>query len=104
MLPAPIGRECTVDLRLERKNVLITGGSKGLGLACARAFRAEGARVAIVSRSQQNMDARKKTLVEAYTIAADMTAAAAAAALVEPDEKEFGPLDILIHSAGTAEP
>ena len=41
-----------MDLRLERKNVLITGGSKGIGLACAQAFRAEGARVAIVSRSQ----------------------------------------------------
>jgi NAD(P)-dependent dehydrogenase (short-subunit alcohol dehydrogenase family) len=102
MLPALTGRERTVDLRLERKNVLITGGSKGLGLACAKAFRAEGARVAIVSRSRENLDAAKKTLGDAYTIAADLTDAAAAAAMVERVEKEFGPLDILVNSAGAA--
>jgi NAD(P)-dependent dehydrogenase (short-subunit alcohol dehydrogenase family) len=102
MLPALTGRERTVDLRLERKNVLITGGSKGLGLACAKAFRAEGARVAIVSRSRENLDAAKKTLGDAYTIAADLTDAAVAAAMVERVEKEFGPLDILVNSAGAA--
>ena len=49
-----------MDLGLKGKHVLITGGSKGIGLACAQAFRSEGARVAIVSRSQANLDAAKK--------------------------------------------
>jgi len=91
-----------VDLGLKQKNVLITGGSKGIGLACAKAFRAEGARVAIVSRSQENLDAAKKNLGELYTIAADLTDANAAAAMVERVEKEFGAIDILVNSAGAA--
>ena len=91
-----------MDLGLKHKNVLITGGSKGIGLACAKAFRAEGARVAIVSRSQQNLDVAKKILEDCYCVAADLTDANAAAAMVERVEKEFGALDILVNSAGAA--
>ena len=39
-----------MDLELGNKVVVITGGSKGIGLSCAHGFLAEGARVAIVSR------------------------------------------------------
>ena len=91
-----------MDLGLRDKKVLITGGSKGIGLACARAFLAEGARVAIVSRSPENLAKAKKTLRDAYTISADLTDAAAAAAMVEQVEKEFGALDVLVNSAGAA--
>ena len=91
-----------MDLGLKDRKVLITGGSKGIGLACAKAFIAEGARVALVSRSQQNLDQAKKTVNSAYTIAADLTDAEAAAAMVERVEKEFGAVDILVNSAGAA--
>lgn len=91
-----------MDLGLRNKNVLITGGSKGIGLACARVFRDEGARVAIVSRSRENLDDACRALGEAFTIAADLTDAAAAAAMVERVEAEFGPIDILVNSAGAA--
>ena len=89
-----------MDLALRDKKVLITGGSKGIGLACARAFVAEGARVALVSRSEDNL--RKAGVKGAYTIAADLTDAAAAAAMVERVEKEFGAIDVLVNSAGAA--
>jgi len=46
-----------MDLQLQGKHVLITGGSKGIGLACAQAFLAEGARVSLVSRSADNLAA-----------------------------------------------
>ena len=91
-----------MDLGLKDRKVLITGGSKGIGLACAKAFIAEGAKVALVSRSQQNLDQAKKSVGNAYTIAADLIDAAAAAAMVERVEKEFGAIDILVNSAGAA--
>jgi len=91
-----------MDLGLRDKKVLITGGSKGIGLACAKIFIAEGARVAVVSRAPENLAKARKTLRDAYTIAADLTDAAAAAAMVEQVEKEFGALDVLVNSAGAA--
>jgi len=91
-----------MDLGLKDRKVLITGGSKGIGLACAKAFIAEGARVALVSRSEDNLKKAKASLRDAYTIAADLVDAAAAAAMVERVEKEFGPIDILVNSAGAA--
>jgi NAD(P)-dependent dehydrogenase (short-subunit alcohol dehydrogenase family) len=91
-----------MDLGLKDKKVLITGGSKGIGLACAKAFIAEGAKVALVSRSRENLDQAKKSVGNAYTIAADLVDAAAAAAMVERVEKEFGAIDILVNSAGAA--
>ena len=89
-----------MDLGLKDKKVLITGGSKGIGLACAKAFIAEGARVALVSRSEENL--KKANIKGAYTVAADLTDAAAAAAMVERVEREFGALDVLVNSAGAA--
>jgi len=91
-----------MELGLQGKSVLVTGGSKGIGLACAKAFVAEGAQVALVSRSQANLDAAKKSVGNAYAIAADLVDPAAAAAMVERVEKEFGPIDILVNSAGAA--
>jgi NAD(P)-dependent dehydrogenase (short-subunit alcohol dehydrogenase family) len=91
-----------MDLGLKDKKVLITGGSKGIGLACARAFIAEGARVALVSRSEENLKKAKASLRDAYVIAADLTNAEAAAAMIDKVEKEFGALDVLVNSAGAA--
>jgi len=84
-----------VELGLKGKNVLITGGTKGIGLACAKAFLAEGARVAIVSRTQVKIE-------NCFCMTADLTDAAAAGAMVERAEKEFGALDVLVNSAGAA--
>lgn len=91
-----------MDLELTDKVVLVTGGSKGIGLACARAFAAEGARVAIASRSAENLARARAVLGDVLGVAADLTDPAQAAAMVEAAEKELGPIDVLVNSAGAA--
>lgn len=91
---------------LEGRVALVTGGSKGIGLAVARRFAQEGARVGIVSRSQENVDAARRSLaaegLEVHGVAADLLDAGAAAAAVETLESALGPVDILVNSAGAA--
>ena len=95
-----------MELGLKGKVVLITGGSKGIGLACARAFGLEGAKVAIASRGQQNLDAAKQELagegIALLAIRADLTVAANAKAMVAATESALGPIDVLVNSAGAA--
>src|SRR5436190_22285323 len=95
-----------MKLGLEGKVVLITGGSKGIGLACARAFASEGARVAIASRGKENLDRARQMLgtesLEVVTHAADFSKAEEAHAAVAATERLLGPIDILINCAGAA--
>jgi NAD(P)-dependent dehydrogenase (short-subunit alcohol dehydrogenase family) len=95
-----------MDLGLKGKVVLITGGSKGIGLACAQAFLAEGGRVAIVSRSPENLKAARKLLAAParalICISCDLTARASAAAMLTEVERRLGPADVLVNSAGAA--
>jgi NAD(P)-dependent dehydrogenase (short-subunit alcohol dehydrogenase family) len=51
-----------MDFQLQGKHILITGGSKGIGLACAKAFLQEGARVSLVSRDMGNLTAARDVL------------------------------------------
>src|SRR5690349_15576549 len=91
-----------MNLQLTDKNVLITGGSKGIGFACAKAFLAEGSRVALISRSEANLAAARAALGTALVIAADLVDASAAARAVERAETALGPIDVLVNSAGAA--
>ena len=99
-----------MNLELDNLHVLITGGSKGIGLACARGFLAEGARVTLVSRSLENLRSAREALNAEFAdstfrvnvIAADLRDAAAAEAAVDEVEREFGPVDVLVNSAGAA--
>ena len=51
-----------MHLNLDNRTVFITGGSRGIGLACARGFLAEGARVAIVGRSGASIEQARVAL------------------------------------------
>jgi NAD(P)-dependent dehydrogenase (short-subunit alcohol dehydrogenase family) len=91
-----------MDLGLKDKVVLITGGSKGIGYACAELFLLEGARVAICSRAQANIDKALSKLSGAHGYAADLISDEQALAVVDKVEAEIGPIDILVNSAGAA--
>lgn len=94
-----------MDLELKGKTVLITGGSKGIGLSCAEAFLAEGARVVLVSRDQGNLDRACAALNagdRVHAVAADLRQSAAAQETAVRAEAAFGAIDILINSAGAA--
>jgi NAD(P)-dependent dehydrogenase (short-subunit alcohol dehydrogenase family) len=95
-----------MDLGLRDRIVVVTGASKGIGLACAEAFAAEGARVAMVSRSRANLDAALAKIrhVEHPPVAfvADLVDAGQSAAMVDDVERTLGPIDILVSSAGAA--
>ena len=91
---------------LEGKTALITGAGRGIGRAIARAFAAEGAAVALVSRSRADLASVAAEIREAggraLALPTDVTQDAAVEALVENVAGELGRLDILVTSAGAA--
>lgn len=91
-----------MDLGLQDKTALISGGSKGIGFACAKLLAAEGARVVICSRSQANLDAALPDLPGAAGIAVDLRSGEDALRISGKVWDEIGPIDILVNSAGAA--
>ena len=96
-----------MDLGFKEKHVLVTGGSRGIGLACVKGFLAEGARVSFVSRRRDSVQAALKSLraegLPCSGFDVDLTAPQAAIDIVERVESECGPIDVLVNSAGAAQ-
>lgn len=96
-----------MELELTDKVVVVTGGSRGIGFACAAAFLAEGAKVALISRSEEHLKVAAAQLHSAgdYPPAiaqADLTRADEARRAVADIERRLGPVDVLVNSAGAA--
>ena len=95
-----------MDLGLQDRVVLITGGSKGIGLACARAFVAEGARVAIASRSPAHLhaavDMLRSTGISVLPVVADLSDATQALQMAMQVVEQLGPVAVLVNCAGAA--
>jgi 3-oxoacyl-[acyl-carrier protein] reductase len=100
-----------VDLGLQDKIAIVTGSSKGLGLAIARALIEEGCRVTICARGEAALadaGAGLKTLAgeggadRVLTIAADLATAAGVETVVARTVETFGGLDILVNNVGLA--
>jgi NAD(P)-dependent dehydrogenase (short-subunit alcohol dehydrogenase family) len=88
-------------VRLSNKTALITGGNSGIGLATAKRFVAEGAKVAITGRNVARLEAAVRELgPQALALAADATDIAATEAAITKAADRFGKLDILFANAG----
>jgi NAD(P)-dependent dehydrogenase (short-subunit alcohol dehydrogenase family) len=86
-----------MNLELQSKSVLITGGSKGIGLACAKALAAEGCQVHIASRNRDRLEEARKLLGERTKIhLADLRDGNALRALAAA----CADVDILVNNAG----
>lgn len=93
-----------MDLSLTQRSALVTGSSRGLGLATARALCREGARVALCGRTPETLDDAVAALTaegfDVYGITADVSTAGGAALAVDDAASRFGALDILVNNAG----
>ncbi|HTX80120.1 MAG TPA: SDR family oxidoreductase [Longilinea sp.] len=94
-----------MDLHLKNTKALVTGASKGLGLAIALVLAQEGARVCINSRGKENLSLAARKIAETtgqtpVTIVGDVTAIDFPARLVEQAAAELGGLDLLVTNAG----
>lgn len=98
-----------MQIRLDGRTALITGGSKGLGRAMAEAFAEAGAAVAIVARRQSELDAAKAGIAGRFqgariaAISADVSTSEGCAAAAQAALAALGPVDILVNNAGTSQ-
>jgi short-subunit dehydrogenase len=88
------------------KVAVITGASMGIGLATARRFAAEGAKVVLAARSADKLAAAADELRgkghEAFAVPTDMCDALAVERLIEAAAQHYGSIDVLINNAGQA--
>ena len=91
-------------MKLKDQTALVTGSSRGIGEAIARAFAAEGAQVAITGRSAQELEALQKEFsrlgVRCESIVADLSQKGAVDRVWSQATQAFGHIDILINNAG----
>ena len=89
--------------RLDGRTALVTGASRGIGAAIARALDQAGARVAVAARTQSELEAVAAGLVnDPVVLVADLAEAAAAADLAVAAEAALGRVDVLVNNAAVA--
>src|SRR5271165_4625534 len=103
---AVLGRRTGMDIRLDGKSAVITGGSKGLGLAIAEEYAKSGADVAILARDRGTLAEAKATIQagapggKVAAISCDVSTAADIRKTYDQIMSEFGKIDIYVNNAG----
>ena len=91
-------------LELDGASAIVTGASRGIGPYIAAALAQRGVRVALVARSQADLDANVRALSDAggevMAVVADVTAREDRRSLLATVERELGPVDLLVNNAG----
>ncbi|MDO7843174.1 SDR family NAD(P)-dependent oxidoreductase [Sphingomonas immobilis] len=92
-----------MDLKLNGKVAIVTGASRGLGAAAARALVAEGVKVVVTGRSQAELEALAAEYPgDVHAIVCDMRDMATVADLAPRTVAHFGQIDIVVNNAGIA--
>lgn len=87
--------------RLAGKTVVVTGASRGIGLATARRFHTEGARVGLVARDPDRLASAAAELGgSCHAVAADLSEQSECVRAVDEIENALGPVDVLVSNAG----
>lgn len=84
-------------------HVLITGGSRGIGAACVRAFRAQGDAVAFLYRADNESAEKIAKETGAYAIKADISDPNAVTAAISELRQKMGEIDVLVNCAGVGQ-
>lgn len=96
-----------MELGLKDKSVLVTGATAGIGFGIARAFAAEGCRLAICGRNEQRLEEAATSLRQradaVLAVRADMTVAEEIERFAERALAEFGRIDVLVNCVGGVE-
>ena len=91
-------------MKLHDKVAVVTGGSKGIGLGCARVFARHGAKVVLAARGEEAGSAAEKELADAghtaLFVPTDVTREQDVRALIDASVERFGRLDCLVNNAG----
>ena len=85
---------------VEGKIAIVTGASSGIGLACARLLSQNGAKVALVSRSKEKLDAFARELPGSAAFVADMSKEGDIRSMIGKVQGHFKRIDILVNNAG----
>jgi NAD(P)-dependent dehydrogenase (short-subunit alcohol dehydrogenase family) len=96
-----------MDINLAGRTAVVTGGSKGIGLAIATRFAGSGADVAIIARGRDGLAAAAKTIGASgggrvHTIAGDVAVPADIQRAYDDAMQAFGKIDIIVNNAGTS--
>lgn len=90
-------------MRVSGATALVTGGTRGIGLATARELTSRGARVAVVARGMEALE-RAAAELGAFPVAADLSDPASVDRVVAETEAALGPIDLLVNNAALVRP
>ncbi|RPE37749.1 NAD(P)-dependent dehydrogenase (short-subunit alcohol dehydrogenase family) [Streptomyces sp. Ag109_O5-1] len=93
-----------MDLHLKDKTVVVTGASRGIGLAVTQAFVEEGARVVAGARTTSPELAELAATGSVIPVTADLATASGVETLIESAVERLGGIDVLVNNVGKAEP